>query len=228
LDVATVVAVHADPGRLIGLVRERGAPVLASAGLGEAGRGAYDRLLSAACEQVVRTLRAAPSFTAEAQVRLLGDVQEIGRAVNALPARLDQDGDAAHRDFTARYAEYVVRSIGTMEGFGLTRGRAPAQHRLEDAYVQQAVARAAPDDEDDAELTGAGTGVLNAFADARRALVRAGAGAGKTTLLRWLALQAAHGGLVEDGEPGGGVPFLVPPRQVPPAKPPRPPPPPPP
>src|SRR5262249_58913202 len=123
---------------------------------------------------------------------------------------------------------YVVRSIDTMEVFGLVRGRAPAQHRLADAYVQLAVARTTPDDEDDEELTGAGTGVLNAFADAPRALVRAGAGAGKSTLLRWLALQAAHGGLVEDGEPGRGGPFLGPPRQVPPAKPPRPPPPPPP
>src|SRR5262249_30585914 len=110
---------------------------------------------------------------------------------------------------------YVVRSIDTMEVFGLVRGRAPAQHRLADAYVQLAVARTTPDDEDDEELTGAGTGVLNAFADAPRALVRAGAGAGKSTLLRWLALQAAGGRLVEGSEPGGGVPFLVPLRRFP-------------
>jgi hypothetical protein len=215
LDVATVVVVEADSEKLVGLVRERGPWVLASAGLGEDGCGAYDRLLAAACGQLVRTLRASPSFTTEAQVQLLREVRKIDSKISALPARLVHDGEVAHRDFTTRYIEYVVRSIGTMEVFGLIRGRAPAQHPLEQAYVQQAIARATPDDEDDAELTGAGTGVLNAFADDRRALVRGGAGAGKTTLLRWLALQAARGRLVEDGEPGGAVPFLIPLRRFP-------------
>lgn len=215
LDVATVVATDADPDRLLRLVQHRGAAVRRSAALGAAGEGGYDRLLAATCEQIVLILRGLPSFGAEAQVRLLSEVRQLGQAVTALPDRLDPNDTAAHEEFTARYLDQVTGSLGTVEVFGLTRGRAPAWHPLDAAYVPQAVARAAPDDEDDAELTGAGTGVLNALADVRRALVRGGAGVGKTTLLRWLALQAARGRLDDDGETREGVPFLVPLRRFP-------------
>jgi NACHT conflict system protein/NACHT domain-containing protein len=215
LDVATVVSADGEPARFAELVRSRASRVPAAAGLGAGGTAAYERLLGAACEQLARTLRELPAFGALAQSRLLGEVRDLDAAVRALPDRLDGAGaeDAAHREFTARYRDQVVGALGTVEIFGLSRGRAPARHPLDTAYVPQAVARAVADDEHDAELTGAGTGVLNAFADTRRALVRGGAGAGKTTLLRWLALRTARtGGTDGDREE---VPFLVPLRRFP-------------
>jgi hypothetical protein len=96
--------------------------------------------------------------------------------------------------FERRYLDYIARTLGRFELFGVTRGRASRGHLYADAYVRLAVARANhQDDTDDEGLTGAGLDAAGAIGETRRVVLRGGAGAGKTTLLRQLAAAIAGG-----------------------------------
>lgn len=215
VDVSLVLDTNADPVRLAAYVRERGARELRSAGLGRAGRELYERLLLVACAQVVEMVRALPGFGADAQVATLREVRETRTEIAGLAGRLGVGEEDADRVFTVRYLDHVVRTRGTLEVFGLVRGRAPARYSFDTAYVDLAVARTVPDDEPDTDLTGAGTGVASAFADVPRVVLRGGAGAGKTTLLDWLATQAARGAVEAGATESCTVPLLLPLRRFP-------------
>jgi hypothetical protein len=139
------------------------------------------------------------------------------------------DRPLRHREFERDYLAYVARTLGTLELFGVARGRASRGYTYADAYIRLAVARAdrqrAAAEE---ELTGAGLDVLTAFEQTPRVLLRGGAGAGKTTLMRWLAAVVADGagdagdagkvGKVGEQVTGrgwrGAVPFFLPLRRV--------------
>jgi hypothetical protein len=128
------------------------------------------------------------------------------------------DRPLRHREFERDYLAYVARMLGTLELFGVARGRASRGYTYADAYIRLAVARAdrqrsAAADE---ELTGAGLDVLTAFEETPRVLLRGGAGAGKTTLMRWLAAVVADGAGEEATGRGwrGAIPFFLPLRRV--------------
>jgi hypothetical protein len=127
------------------------------------------------------------------------------------------DRPLRHREFERDYLAHVARRLGTLELFGVARGRVSRGYTYADAYIRLAVARAdrqrAAADE---ELTGAGLDVLTAFEQTPRVLLRGGAGAGKTTLMRWLAALVADGAGEEVTGRGwrGAVPFFLPLRRV--------------
>ncbi|SNY66963.1 NACHT domain-containing protein [Paractinoplanes atraurantiacus] len=177
-----------DPSRLAKAVESRGTAVAQRAGLSAAGETVYRRVIGVTCDHVVTALQAQPGFERLLQLRTYREI----RKPSGLP-----DPDSV---FTARYVEVVTKRLGQFELFGVTRGRRPRRHAF-DKYVSLAVARGAPDDDEEG-LTGVGIDVANALADHPRAVIRGGAGAGKTTLLQWIA--AAQTGL---------VPFFVPLRQ---------------
>lgn len=124
--------------------------------------------------------------------------------------------EASYEHFERRYMDHVTATLGRLELFGVSRGRARRTHSFDEAFVNVAVARSgrrAPGPRDsDEDLTGGGIDVASSFWENRRVLLRGGAGAGKTTLLQWLAV-TAHG-LWEDPTAKPTLPFFVPMRQL--------------
>jgi hypothetical protein len=210
--VTDALALDLSPERLAGHVRKAAAEDGRPPPPDEATAAAYDHILLATCGQVLEAIAKLPGFAGQLQVATFRDVRELRRAVDRLARDEGQGHEAAAREFERRYLDHLVRTVGRLELFGVSRGRAPHPLPFDTAYVSLAVARSGgarrPDDDDD--LTGAGVEVTSAFGEHRRVLLRGGAGAGKTTLLRWLAVDAArHAG--EPGAPwGGAVPFFVP------------------
>jgi hypothetical protein len=137
----------------------------------------------------------------------------ISRPDHPYPAASPEEFPPA---FERRYLDYIARSLGRLDLFGVARGRESHGHPYTDAYVRLAVARANhQDNADDEELTGAGLDAVGAFGEARRVLLRGGAGAGKTTLLRWLGAVIASGD--DDSATGrwrGTIPFFLPLRRL--------------
>ncbi|MFS8102877.1 NACHT domain-containing protein [Lentzea alba] len=197
------------PESLRAYVLSRSDKIRRAAGLSDSATAVYDALLMRACVAVVELVWSQPEYAR----RLAVEMFRIGRATADAVARLaDQQQlalTAAHRDFEDRYAEQVALSLGGLELFGVSRGRAPRRHSFDTSYVSLAVARVGDTD----ELTGAGLPVAAALADTHRVLIRGGAGAGKTTFLRWLAMNALGETRTSGNEWLGLVPFFVPLRQ---------------
>lgn len=197
-------------------VQARAAAVRRDAALSADGEAAYERLLAAACEAVLAAVVALPGFAGEAQAAALRDVRQLRKTVDGLVEDRGRDGAAeraAAAAFEQRYLEHVVRTLGRLELFGVTRGRVPRAQTFDRAYVSLAVTRSDRTGVDDDELTGAGVEVSGGFREHSRVLLRGSAGAGKTTLLRWLAVDAARDTLQDGVVWGGAVPFVVPLRE---------------
>lgn len=215
ISLSDALALELRPERLEAHVREHSAGVRRAAGLGADGWSVYDRVLSVTCQQIIAAIVALPGFSSSVQVAALQDLRTVRRTVEGMARSQGQSDDHTAADvFERRYRDHVVRTLGRLELFGVSRGRVPRTRSFDHAYVSLAVARSGrrPAGEDDDELTGAGIDVANGFREHRRVLLRGGAGAGKTTLLRWLAVDASR--LSPDASVGPGqVPFFVPLRQ---------------
>jgi hypothetical protein len=195
------------PESLRAHVLSRSEKIRRSAGLSDLATAVYDALLLRVCVAVVELVWSQPEYAR----RLAVETFRIGRATADAVARLADQRQlalaAAHRDFEDRYADQVAHSLGGLELFGVSRGRAPRRHSFDSSYVSLAVARVGDTDD---ELTGAGLPVAAALADTPRVLIRGGAGAGKTTFLRWLAMNALGETRTSGNEWLGLVPFFVP------------------
>jgi hypothetical protein len=223
LAVPDALALDLRAEQLVDHVRRESGDVRRRAALSEAGDATYDRLLAAICERVLAAVVRLPGFSDELQVATFQDVRALRREIAERPPQAAIGPADPGEAFEARYLDHVVRTLGRLELFGVSRGRAPRTLPFDTAYVGLAVARSGgvrlPDEDDD--LTGAGVDVTAAFADHRRVLLRGGAGAGKTTLLRWLAVDAAvdttpgstagsTAGSSAGSTWGSAVPFFVP------------------
>ncbi|MEU4420796.1 NACHT domain-containing protein [Actinoplanes sp. NPDC024001] len=188
--------------RLQRLIEHKAAPVLARAGLGDAGRGAYQRILAEVSAALADYVRGRDEWALAVQERIRNQVDEVQQQVVNLPGRLLWERAEAARAFEVRYLAQLLRRLDEIELFGVAMGRGVEKYRLDDAYVGMKVARAAGHDRD---YSGSGIAVADALAEDRRLLIRGGAGAGKTTLLRWLAV-------TEAGPDGSGrfVPIFLP------------------
>ncbi|HUQ55460.1 NACHT domain-containing protein [Lentzea sp.] len=197
------------PESLRAHVVSRSAQIRRAAGLSDHATAVYDAVLTRVCVAVVELVWSQPEYAR----RLAVEMFRMGRATADAVARLADQRQralaASHRDFEDRYADQVAHSLGGLELFGVSRGRAPRRHSFDTSYVSLAVARVGDTD----ELTGAGLPVAAALADTTRVLIRGGAGAGKTTFLRWLAMNALGETRTSGNEWLGLVPFFVPLRQ---------------
>ncbi|MFI7353132.1 NACHT domain-containing protein [Streptomyces avidinii] len=171
------------------------------AGLAPASEALYGRLVRLCCAHAVEYVTTLPGFGARADVELVRRTGELARAVD----RLDATGDGAAYAFEERYAEYVARTHGRLQLFGLTLSRSRREWPLDVAYISLAVS-----DEQrlpgDPELHRTQVRAEQALASADRVLLRGPAGSGKSTLVQWLALNAAR---QTDGPWSTCVPFVL-------------------
>ncbi|MFD8981727.1 NACHT domain-containing protein [Streptomyces sp. NPDC059564] len=183
LDAQALFAADLDPAALTTAVLAHTPP----AGLSEAARAAYRELVALCCAHAVEYATALPGFGARADVELVRRTGELARSLD----RLKDDSDGAAYAFEERYAEYVARTHGRLQLFGLTPSRSRLEWPLDVAYISLAVsAEESPSESPGPHRTSAD--VKRALRGTARVLLRGPAGSGKSTLIQWLALNAAR------------------------------------
>ncbi|MFG2984560.1 hypothetical protein ACGFYQ_25420 [Streptomyces sp. NPDC048258] len=146
-------------------------------GLGEGAQALYRRLVRLCCEHAVEYATTLPGFGARADVELVRRTGELARSLD----RLHQTGDGPALAFEERYAEYIARTHGRLELFGLTLSGSRPEWPLDLAYISLVVSgdptlRGAP------EPHRTSADVKQALRGAERVLMRGPAGSGKSTL----------------------------------------------
>ncbi len=91
--------------------------------------------------------------------------------------------------FTARYRDYMSRTLDRFEFFGVDPRGIHRRHSFGDGYVRLTLNER---DRSAEGMVSAGVRADQAIGRYRRALVRGVAGSGKSTLLRWLGVEAAR------------------------------------
>ncbi|WP_197287573.1 NACHT domain-containing protein [Streptomyces apocyni] len=204
LDLNRVFAAGLDARRL----REELPPP--DAGLSERGRALYAELLLLCCEHAVEQLTAHPSFLARAAVEQTRHSRQLLEEGLPRPRPTSNGGDALA--FEQRYADFVARTHGRLELFGLTLGQSAREWSLEAAYISLSVS-AGRTRQGEFGLHGAGqtsVRVDQALSGADRLVLRGPAGSGKSTLVQWLALNAARRGFGADlSDWNRCVPFVL-------------------
>ncbi|MFD7896150.1 NACHT domain-containing protein [Streptomyces sp. NPDC059743] len=157
----------------------------------------YEELLGLCCAHVVEQLTAHPSFTARAAVEQRREASRTRELVEDVRERVGPRRDAAALAFEERYGEYVARTHGRLELFGLTLGRSRRDWPLDTAYISLSVSgeRRGPGGLGDPGLPHTGPTTVTAeqaLTTTDRLLLRGPAGSGKSTLVQWLALNAAR------------------------------------
>jgi hypothetical protein len=105
--------------------------------------------------------------------------------------------------FTARYRDYMSRTLDRFEFFGVDPRGIHRRHSFDDGYVRLTLNQR---DRGEEGMVSAGVRADQALGSHRRALVRGIAGSGKSTLLRWLGVEAAR---AQQTDELPTVPFLV-------------------
>ncbi|MEV0038735.1 NACHT domain-containing protein [Streptomyces sp. NPDC050804] len=157
----------------------------------------YEELLGLCCAHVVEQLTAHPSFAARAAVEQRREAGRTRELVEDVRERVGPRRDAAALAFEQRYGEYVARTHGRLELFGLTLGRSRRDWPLDTAYISLSVSgeRRGPGGLGDPGLPHTGPTTVTAeqaLTTTDRLLLRGPAGSGKSTLVQWLALNAAR------------------------------------
>ncbi|MFD7259558.1 NACHT domain-containing protein [Streptomyces sp. NPDC059874] len=182
LDAEALFAADLDPASLMAAMP---AP---PPGLSEAADALYRRLVALCCAHAVEYATTLPGFGARADVELVRRTGELARAVEQLK---DRPGGVAHA-FEERYAEYVTRTHGRLELFGLTAGRAQQEWPLDLAYISLTVSSEQQLVTGEPRVRQTPIKAEQALGAADRVLLRGPAGSGKSTLVQWLALNAAQ------------------------------------
>ncbi len=180
LNTDTLFAADLDPAALAATVP---AP---PPGLSEPAEALYRRLVALCCAHAVEYATTLPAFGARANVELVRRTGELSRTLEQLQHRPD---GAAHA-FEERYAEYIARTHGRLQLFGLTLSRSRQEWPLDVAYISLAVSgeQLLPGEPD---LHTGSQKAEHALAAADRVLLRGPAGSGKSTLIQWLAVNSA-------------------------------------
>ncbi|WP_405532003.1 NACHT domain-containing protein [Streptomyces avidinii] len=181
LDAESLFAADLDPSALAATLPPP------PAGLAPAAGALYGRLVRLCCAHAVEYVTTLPGFGARADVELVRRTGELARAVD----RLGAAGDGAAYAFEERYAEYIARTHGRLQLFGLTLSRSRQEWPLDVAYISLAVSgeQGMPGDPEPRRTQ---VRAEQALASADRVLLRGPAGSGKSTLVQWLALNAAR------------------------------------
>ncbi|MGE7390618.1 NACHT domain-containing protein [Streptomyces sp. NPDC004126] len=181
INVSTLLAADMDPATLSTALPPP------PAGLSESAEAFYRRLVTLCCEHAMEHATALPGFGARADVELVRRTGDLNRRLGRLHARTD---GAAHA-FEERYAQYIARTHGRLQLFGLTLDRSRQEWPLDVAYISLAVTgeASALDGVDPHRIS---TDVKQALRGGTRFLLRGPAGSGKSTLIQWLALNAAR------------------------------------
>ncbi|MFI1652430.1 NACHT domain-containing protein [Streptomyces avidinii] len=199
LDAESLFAADLDPSALAATLPPP------PAGLAPAAGALYGRLVRLCCAHAVEYVTTLPGFGARADVELVRRTGELARAVD----RLGAAGDGAAYAFEERYAEYIARTHGRLQLFGLTLSRSRQEWPLDVAYISLAVSgeQGMPGDPEPHRTQ---VRAEQALASADRVLLRGPAGSGKSTLVQWLALNAARRSFrPELGELNRSVPFVL-------------------
>ncbi|MEV7442130.1 NACHT domain-containing protein [Streptomyces sp. NPDC091204] len=181
LDARALYAADLDPAALAAAVPPP------PAGLAPAAGALYGRLVRLCCEHAVEHATTLPGFGARTDVELVRRTGELARAMDRLGAAEDGTPYA----FEERYAEYIARTHGRLQLFGLTLSRSRPEWPLDLAYISLAVSGGQSPGETP-EPHRATADVKQALRGAERLLLRGPAGSGKSTLIQWLALNAAR------------------------------------
>ncbi|WP_031156523.1 NACHT domain-containing protein [Streptomyces xanthophaeus] len=181
LDAETLFAADLDPDALAAALP---AP---PPGLSPAAEALYARLTRLCCAHAVEYATTLPGFGARADVEL---VRRTGALTRSLERLQDRPDGSAHA-FEERYAEYVARTHGRLQLFGLTLSRSRQEWPLDVAYISLAVSgeQIVPGE---AGMHLTSMKAEQALGASRRMLLRGPAGSGKSTLVQWLALNAAR------------------------------------
>lgn len=224
-----------DGTKLLRILRPHAAHRQAIAGLGEAGRAFFDRVLADSCGCLVvlvtELARFEPRATAETLSRLSTLSTQLGEVLSRLPrVTLDAPtGTNLDAEFERRYLRAISDGLDSLELLGLPGKHRRPRLKLTMAYLSLTLStgggsgrhgarteRLLPDRDwlaIGADDGGDGSQTIDveiALARTARTLVRGEAGSGKTTLLRWLAVTAARSGFTGDLHAWNGlVPFLV-------------------
>ncbi|MEV4925711.1 NACHT domain-containing protein [Streptomyces roseoverticillatus] len=193
IDQRLLFAADLDPERLRTELLARSPGIVERAGLGEAGAAAFAELLGAACLHIVEYATSLPTFAARADVELMLRSGETRRRLAELLSHMNSTSGAT--EFDERYRDYIARTYGRVELFGLTLGCAQREWALSTAYISLKVAcgeeaRWAADASP--HLAQASVSTEQALASCERMLLRGPAGSGKSTLVQWLATNAAR------------------------------------
>ncbi|MCF3105059.1 hypothetical protein IPZ58_26215 [Streptomyces roseoverticillatus] len=134
IDQRLLFAADLDPERLrTELLARCPEGVVERAGLGEAGAAAFAELLGAACLHIVEHATSLPTFAARADVELVRRSGESQRRLTELLSRMNSTPGAT--EFDERYRDYIARTYGRVELFGLTLGCAEREWALSTAYI---------------------------------------------------------------------------------------------
>ncbi|MGZ9930197.1 NACHT domain-containing protein [Streptomyces sp. NC-S4] len=196
LDARSLFAADLDPAALAAALP--GPP----AGLSPAAGALYGRLVRLCCAHAVEYVTTLPGFGARADVELVRRTGELARSLD----RLGATGDGTAYAFEERYAEYVARTHGRLQLFGLTLSHSRQEWPLDVAYISLSVSGDAPLLPGEPELHRTQVRAEQALASADRVLLRGPAGSGKSTLVQWLALNAARR---SEGPWSTCVPFVL-------------------
>ncbi|WP_405680105.1 NACHT domain-containing protein [Streptomyces sp. NBC_00868] len=199
LDAQTLFAADLDPAALAAALP---AP---PPGLSEAADALYRRLVALCCAHAVEYATTLPGFGARADVELVRRTGQLTRSLD----RLHHAGDGSAHAFEERYAEYIARTHGRLQLFGLTLSRSRPEWPLDLAYISLAVSGArSPGEAPEPHRTS--VDVKQALRGTDRVLLRGPAGSGKSTLIQWLALNAARRSFgPELSELNACVPFVL-------------------
>ncbi|MER7823493.1 NACHT domain-containing protein [Streptomyces sp. NPDC096097] len=181
LDAEALFATDLDPAALAATVPSP------PAGLSGTAEALYGRLVRLCCAHAVEYVTTLPAFGARTGVELVRRTGELARAVDGL----GRTGDGSAYAFEERYAQYVARTHGRLQLFGLTLSRSHQEWPLDVAYISLAVSG----EDSPMEMAGphrTSTDVQHILRDTPRVLLRGPAGSGKSTLIQWLALNAAR------------------------------------
>ncbi|MGW5849471.1 NACHT domain-containing protein [Streptomyces sp. NPDC055254] len=184
LDADALFALDLDPAAVTAAVLARTPP----AGLAEGAERAYRELVGLCCAHAVEYVTTLPGFGARADVELVRRTSALARSLERLHAGRD---DGATHAFEERYAEYLARTHGRLQLFGLTLGRSRQEWPLDIAYIGLAVSgeQLLPGEPEPHQGS---RRAEHALASADRVLLRGPAGSGKSTLVQWLAVNAAR------------------------------------
>ncbi|MFF4389029.1 NACHT domain-containing protein [Streptomyces sp. NPDC001552] len=199
LDAQALFAADLDPTALASALP--GPP----AGLGPAAEALYGRLVRLCCAHAVEYVTTLPGFGARADVELVRRTGELARSLD----RMRDGADGTAYAFEERYAQYIARTHGRLQLFGLTLSRSRQEWPLDVAYISLSVSG----EESPRETPGShqiSTDVQHTLRDTPRLLLRGPAGSGKSTLIQWLALNTARRSFgPELDELNRSVPFVL-------------------
>jgi hypothetical protein len=174
----------------------------------------FDRALDQVVRYLVNLASALPKFQSavakeslERLSRIGNDLDQTLNAVEWIERIVVADSRHSATRYEADYRQGVIRNLDYLELFGADIPPEASRHALSVAYVSLNLQDEDLQDEKTANFVGVSLPVERVLEQlspvSGRLLIRGEAGSGKSTLFRWIAIQAAYGGVISQS--GGGL-----------------------